>query len=74
MMMTYAFYVLRLLSGHDVFWVSELVTSSCFLSSSIWLVHVVIMPLGIVIGLNVIATLVSQSCNEGSFVKVAWHV
>ena len=31
-MMTSTFYELRLLSGHDVFWVSELVTSTLFFS------------------------------------------
>ena len=56
MMMMASSYALRSLSGHDMFWVSELVTSSCFLSSSIWLVHVVGLPLGIVIELLIIAT------------------
>ena len=62
MMMTSTSYTLRSLSGHDVFWIFELVTSSCFLSSSIWLVHVVGLPLDILIGLLIIATRNSWIC------------
>ena len=74
MMMMSTFYALRLLSGHDVFWVSKLVTSTLFFPSSIWLVHVVIIPIGIVNWFIVIATLVSQRRNIGPFVKAIWRV
>ena len=52
-----------------MFWVSELelVTACCFFPAQIGLVHSVILPLGVVIGLLVIATLVSQRCNIGPF-------